>query len=133
MKLVSARCSLLVLLVVGLAAATTTVSGFEGRWKLADDGSCYWDSTDSGADQCEGPGPTRGRWKLAPDGNCVWDANDSGPHQCSPSEEATEPEPASPPLDDGGGSLPSSAVVASPPDLSVEILASPAPNPTPRH
>ena len=78
----SARWSWLILLVVGLAAATSAVNGYEGRWKLADDGSCYWDSTDSGDDQCEGPGPTLGRWKLTPDGGCVWDAEDSGPHQC---------------------------------------------------
>lgn len=94
MKLMSARWLILVLLVVGLASATSAVNGYEGRWKLADDGSCYFDSTDSGPDQCDGPGPPLGRWKLAADGSCVWDANDTGPHQCSPPEAAPEAEQA---------------------------------------
>jgi hypothetical protein len=94
MNLMSARWSLLVLLVVGLASATSAVNAYDGRWKIADDGSCYWDSTDSGDDQCDGPGPILGRWKLTPDDGCVWDADDSGPHQCAPAETATEIGPA---------------------------------------
>jgi hypothetical protein len=128
MKLMSARWSILVLLVVGLAATTSTVIGSEGRWKQADDGSCYWDSTDSGPDQCDGPGPTVGRWKLAPDGTCVWDAEDSGPDQCAD----TEAEQATDSLDDGRESLPSSTGRIAP-DRSVEVLASPIPDSTSLH
>jgi hypothetical protein len=111
MKLMSARWSWLILLVVGLAAATSAVNGDEGRWKIADDGSCYWDSTDSGVDQCDGPGPTLGRWKLTPEGGCVWDAEDSGPHQCTPPETLTETGPADTP-DGVRGSLPSPTVTS---------------------
>jgi hypothetical protein len=123
MKLMSARWSLLILLVVGLVAATSAVNGDDGRWKRADDGSCYWDSTDSGDDQCDGPGPTLGRWKVAPDGGCVWDAEDSGPHQCTPPETITETGSAKATL--------SRTIVTSPRDRSVEVLASPAPDSTP--
>jgi hypothetical protein len=83
MKMMSVRWSLLLVLVVGLVAATSAVSGFEGRWKLAGDGSCYWDANDSGPDQCPPTTPT-GRWKLGSDDSCVWDASDSGPDQCTP-------------------------------------------------
>ncbi len=130
MKLMSARWSWLILLVVGLAAATSAVNGYEGRWKIADDGSCYWDSTDSGDDQCDGPGPTLGRWKLTPDGGCVWDADDSGPHQCSPPETATATGPATDTPDDVLGSRPSPTVVTSA-GSERQGLAPPAPSSTP--
>jgi len=57
-----------------------------GRWKLDGNGSCVFDATDDGPDQCS---PTMGRWKVDGNGACVFDASDSGPDQCSP---ATEPE-----------------------------------------
>jgi len=111
---------MLLLLVVGLAFATSAVNGDDGRWKLADDGSCYWDSTDSGDDQCDGPGPTLGRWKLAADGGCVWDAGDSGPNQCTPlrrtgvTEEATDTLSASPGVGSSAGPLVRRPLVHSP-------------------
>ena len=85
------------LLIVGLAAAAgaTSSSGSDGRWKIGDDGSCYFDQTDSGPDQCLPPG----RWKLGDDGTCYYDAHDEGPNQCSPSESAaaTATETVTPP------------------------------------
>jgi hypothetical protein len=131
MKLMSARWLWLILLVVGLAATTSAVNGYEGRWKLADDGSCYWDSTDSGDDQCEGPGPTLGRWKLTPDGGCVWDAEDSGPHQCTPPEAVTESEPAAETSGDVRGSLASPVVTSAGSDRHGP--APPAPSAPPGH
>jgi len=125
MKLMSARWSIFVLLIVGLASASSAVNGYEGRWKLADDGSCYFDSTDSGPDQCDGPGPPLGRWKLAPDGSCFWDANDTGPHQCSPPEPEPETEQARDKPDDRRG-LPAST---SPTHRSIEVAAPPGSTP----
>lgn len=70
------------MLVLGFAAGTaTTLNGFEGRWKLAGDGTCYLDQTDGGPDQCSA---IPGRWKLGGDGSCQWDDDDSGPNQCNP-------------------------------------------------
>ena len=66
-------------LCLAIAAAVPSASA-EGRWKLADDGSCYFDAGDSGPDQCDA---TPGRWKLADDGSCYFDAGDSGPDQCA--------------------------------------------------
>jgi hypothetical protein len=91
------------LLIVGLAAAAsaTSTSGSDGRWKIGSDGSCYFDETDSGPDQCLPPG----RWKLGDDGSCYFDAQDEGPNQCSPSEStsATESKAVTPsfPADQG--------------------------------
>jgi hypothetical protein len=68
-------------LVVGLVAAVPGMAA-EGRWKLGDNGSCYFDPSDEGADQC-----TRGRYKLGQQGNqtwCYFDAFDNGPDQCAP-------------------------------------------------
>ncbi len=72
----------LLLLIIGLATAAGASSGSDGRWKLGDDGSCYFDESDSGPDQCLPPG----RWKLGDDGSCYFDAEDSGPNQCNPSD-----------------------------------------------
>jgi hypothetical protein len=52
----------------------------DGRWKIADDGSCVFDANDTGADQCD---PTPGRNKIGDDGQCYFDANDIGPDQCT--------------------------------------------------
>lgn len=65
--------------------AVVCVGQFDGaeardRWKLAEDGSCYWDSEDAGPDQCA---PSPGRLKLDASGACYYDANDSGPDQCA--------------------------------------------------
>jgi hypothetical protein len=62
-------------------ATSPTAATSDGRWKLGGDGSCFFDETDSGPDQCS---PSSGRWKLGGDGSCVFDANDSGPNQCEP-------------------------------------------------
>jgi len=78
------------LLAVTLSTIGVVVSAAsDGRWKLGGDGTCVWDETDSGPDQCS-PNPT-GRWKLGGDGTCYWDAADSGPDQCSaaPAEAAS--------------------------------------------
>lgn len=63
-----------------LMTSQSSVQANDGRWKIADDGSCVFDANDSGADQCD---PTPGRNKIAADGSCYFDANDSGPDQCS--------------------------------------------------
>ena len=89
-------------LFLGMAASVPS-SGAEGRWKLADDGSCYFDAEDSGPDQCD---PTPGRWKLADDGSCYFDESDSGPDQCTP------PLPTEPNGGPGGGSLQVAALEA---------------------
>jgi hypothetical protein len=68
-------------IVVGLVSVGGAATSFEGRWKLADDGSCYLDLTDDGPDQCSA---SPGRWKLGGDGSCYWDDDDSGPNQCAP-------------------------------------------------
>jgi hypothetical protein len=81
MRLVSARWISLLLLIVGLATMAQATAGAAGRWKLGDDGSCYFDENDGGPDQCS---PQAGRWKLGGDGNCYFDAEDSGPNQCLP-------------------------------------------------
>jgi len=52
-----------------------------GRWKIQGDGSCQYDPTDSGLDQCD---PTPGRWKLDGYGGCYYDPSDTGPDQCNP-------------------------------------------------
>jgi hypothetical protein len=57
-------------------------SGAQGRWKIADDGSCTFDASDDGPDQCVPPG----RWKDDGNGGCYFDATDSGPDQCVPPE-----------------------------------------------
>ena len=77
------RTSLLcVTLVMASAAIGVSVDSAEAaRWKVGGDGSCYFDQTDDGPDQCL-PQPT-GRWKLDGD-NCYFDAFDSGPDQCPP-------------------------------------------------
>jgi hypothetical protein len=80
MRLVSARWIFLLLVVVG-AATAAGLAGQDGRWKLGDDGSCYFDATDSGPDQCS---PVPGRWKLGGDGSCYFDPTDEGPDQCTP-------------------------------------------------
>jgi hypothetical protein len=55
-----------------------------GRYRYDGNGDCYWDSTDSGPDQCSTPPPPTGRFKWDANGNCTWDPNDSGPDQCTP-------------------------------------------------
>ena len=87
MRLTGARGVSLLLLIVGLRAATGVSTGAAGRWKLGDDGSCYFDENDGGPDQCS---PQPGRWKLGGDGSCYFDATDEGPNQCTP-----PPQPAS--------------------------------------
>lgn len=62
-----------------ILAGSVSSSAVDGRWKLADDGSCYFDAEDSGPDQCDS---TPGRWKDDGNGGCYFDANDSGPDQC---------------------------------------------------
>ncbi len=67
--------------VIGLVAAMPGMAA-EGRWKVADDGTCYFDAADEGEDQC-----TRGRWKLGQEGDqtwCYFDGFDDGPNQCDP-------------------------------------------------
>jgi len=73
----------LLLLMSGVATATGAAAGMEGRWKVAGDGSCYFDETDDGPDQCS---PEPGRWKVAGDGSCYFDETDDGPDQCVPLE-----------------------------------------------
>jgi hypothetical protein len=67
---------LVVLAILGTSASTVHAD----RWKLADDGSCYFDANDSGPDQCA---PTPGRYKLDSNGACYYDPNDTGANQCS--------------------------------------------------
>ena len=75
----------MLLLAVAIVVTGAVVSAAsEGRWKLGGDGSCYWDETDSGPDQCSANPP--GRWKLGGDGSCYFDAEDSGADQCTPAE-----------------------------------------------
>jgi hypothetical protein len=62
-------------------------SAVDGRWKLGDNGECYFDAGDSGPDQCD---PTPGRWKDDGNGGCYFDAADSGPDQCTPPEAAKQ-------------------------------------------
>jgi hypothetical protein len=62
-----------------ILAGSVSSSAVDGRWKLADDGSCYFDAEDSGPDQCDA---TPGRWKDDGNGGCYFDENDSGPDQC---------------------------------------------------
>jgi hypothetical protein len=74
-------------LVLGLVAVVPGLAA-EGRWKLADDGSCYFDPADEGEDQC-----TRGRWKLSVEGDpnsCYFDGFDDGPDQCAITDPAAE-------------------------------------------
>lgn len=69
----------IVLLVAGmLVTSASTVRA--DRWKLADDGSCYFDPNDVGPDQCV---PEPGRYKLDGNGACFYDPDDVGPNQCS--------------------------------------------------
>jgi hypothetical protein len=65
---------------IAVVCALVQAAETRDRWKLADDGSCYWDSEDSGPDQCA---PSPGRFKLDANGGCYFDANDSGPNQCA--------------------------------------------------
>jgi hypothetical protein len=53
----------------------------KGRFRKVANDACAWDANDLGADQCR---PARGRWKAGPDNACAWDANDTGPDQCNP-------------------------------------------------
>ena len=85
MRLIGARGVSLLLLIVGLVAAAGASAGAAGRWKLGDDGSCYFDENDGGPDQCS---PQPGRWKLGGDGSCYFDATDEGPNQCTPSPQS---------------------------------------------
>jgi hypothetical protein len=66
-------------------AASVPSSGFQGRWKAGDDGSCVFDPSDDGPDQCD---PTPGRWKDDGNGGCYFDASDGGPDQCTPAAAA---------------------------------------------
>jgi hypothetical protein len=66
--------------VIAAMLATSASPVRADRWKLADDGSCYFDPADSGPDQCM---PTPGRYKLDGNGTCYYDADDAGPNQCS--------------------------------------------------
>ncbi|HYT74309.1 MAG TPA: hypothetical protein VEL79_06145 [Vicinamibacterales bacterium] len=75
------RFLMVTLTVCGVLAVTIAARAQDGRWKLDSDGSCVFDATDSGPDQCS---PTTGRWKVDGDGGCFFDATDSGPDQCSP-------------------------------------------------
>lgn len=70
----------LLLLVVAIVLASQTPAQARDRWKLSDDGSCYFDPNDTGPDQCE---PQPGRYKLDANGTCYYDAGDTGPNQCS--------------------------------------------------
>jgi hypothetical protein len=63
-----------------LFTSQSSVQATEGRWKVSGDGSCVFDPSDSGQDQCD---PSPGRNKIGDDGQCYFDANDSGPDQCS--------------------------------------------------
>jgi len=96
MRLTGARVVSWLLLIVGLVAATGVATAAAGRWKLGDDGSCYFDENDGGPDQCS---PQPGRWKLGGDGSCYFDATDEGPDQCTPPPPASasieQPEPLS--------------------------------------
>jgi hypothetical protein len=86
MRLVKARWIGLLLFAIGAATTMTAAYESDGRWKLGDDGSCYFDAADSGPDQCN---PQLGRWKLGGDGSCYFDASDSGPDQCTPADAST--------------------------------------------
>jgi len=81
MRRLNARWVWLFMLAMGFATLVGAANDLEGRWKLAGDGTCYLDRTDSGPDQCS---PMPGRWKLGGDGSCQWDDDDSGPNQCDP-------------------------------------------------
>jgi hypothetical protein len=60
-----------------------------GRYMLDGNGACYWESNDSGDNQCAvpppppPPPPVDGRYKLI-GGVCQWVSTDSGPNQCTP-------------------------------------------------
>jgi len=71
-----AAITLAVLAILGTSASTVHAD----RWKLADNGLCYFDSADSGPDQCV---PTPGRYKLDGTGTCYYDPDDAGANQCS--------------------------------------------------
>jgi hypothetical protein len=74
-------------LVLGLVAAVPGMAA-EGRWKLTENGSCVFDPSDEGEDQC-----TRGRWKLSVAGDptsCYFDGFDNGPDQCAITDPAAE-------------------------------------------
>ena len=81
-----------VLTTLALAVLVTALAhASDGRWKVDGNGGCYFDSTDTGPDQCS---PTVGRWKVDGNGGCYFDATDSGPDQCAP-QAAVESEVAS--------------------------------------
>ena len=69
-----------IILLVGGMLVTSGSTVRADRWKLADDGSCYFDASDSGPDQCM---PSPGRYKLDGNGTCYYDPDDAGPNQCS--------------------------------------------------
>lgn len=76
----------MVLVAAALAATVVAVGAAQssdGRWKIGDGGTCYFDDTDSGPDQCS-PDPAAGRWKDDGNGGCYFDSQDSGPNQCTP-------------------------------------------------
>ena len=82
MRIVKGAWIALLLFIVGVATTAASASA-DGRWKVAGDGSCYFDETDNGLEQCS---PNVGRWKVAGDGSCYFDETDSGPDQCAPAE-----------------------------------------------
>jgi hypothetical protein len=81
MRIAPRRGICLLILTLALANISGPANALEGRWKLADDGTCYLDQNDSGPNQCS---PSPGRWKLGADQFCYWDDDDSGPNQCVP-------------------------------------------------
>jgi hypothetical protein len=85
-------------LAMGVAAMAVTVSAatnLDGRWKIGDGGTCYFDAADVGPDQCDPNAPPAvGRWKLDASSGCVFDALDSGPDQCAPAEASDVSDPS---------------------------------------
>jgi hypothetical protein len=73
-------------LAIGLLLVPSITYAQDGRWKLGGDGTCYWDATDGGSNQCNG---NPGRWKVG-NGDCYWDGNDSGINQCLPPQQIQE-------------------------------------------
>jgi hypothetical protein len=71
-------------LLLGLTQSPSSAE--QGRWKLGDDGSCTFDPSDEGPNQCW----PSGRWKDDGNGGCYFDENDSGPDQCVPPEETRD-------------------------------------------
>lgn len=69
-----------IILLIATILATSASTVRADRWKLGDDGVCYFDANDSGPDQCM---LTPGRYKLDGNGSCYYDPDDVGPNQCS--------------------------------------------------